>query len=133
MTNAVETRRTALVVDDDPATREVLVEILADAGFTTTDFAHGQPALSAVEQRHFDLLLIDQWLPDLNGIQICEAAKQQYGATAAVLLVTADARVERHITALTAGADDVVMKPFHVDVLLARSEAKLRGRTRASA
>jgi CheY-like chemotaxis protein len=64
--HGVEAKPTALVVDDDPAIREVFVEILDDAGFTTIDFAHGQPALAVVEQRHFDLLLIDQWLPDLR-------------------------------------------------------------------
>ena len=125
--HGAEPRPTALVVDDDPAIREDLVESLTDAGFATTDFAHGQPALAAVEQRHFDLLLIDQWLPDIDGIQICQAAKRRYGNTAAVLLITADTRVERHVTALTLGADDVVTKPFHVEVLLARTKAKLRG------
>ena len=128
MTNVVETRRTALVIDDDPNIREMLVELLAPAGFTTTAFDRGRPALAAIDQRHFDLLLIDQWLPDLNGIQICEAAHERYGNTAAVLLVTADHRSERHIAALTLGADDVVTKPFHLDVLLARIEAKLRGK-----
>ena len=133
MTNAMETRRTALVVDDDPAIREVLAEILEDAGFTTTAFAYGQPALAAMAPRHFDLLLIDQWLPDLNGIQICEAAHERYGNTAAVLLITADERTERHTTALMLGADDVVTKPFHVEVLLARTEAQLRRRDRVAA
>ncbi len=131
MTNTKETRRTALVVDDDLAIREVLVEILDDAGFATTDYDHGLPALAAVGQRHFDVLLVDQWLPDINGIQICAAAHERYGDTAAVMMVTADSRTERHVTALTLGADDVVTKPFHVDVLLARIEAKLRRRERA--
>ncbi len=104
------------------------MEILADAGFTTTDFAQGQLALAAVAQRHFDLLLVNQWLPDLNGIQLCEAAHARYSTTAAVLLVTADPRAERHITALTLGADDVVTKPFDVDMLLARIAPKLRSK-----
>ena len=131
MTNGVETRRTALAVDDDPAILELLVGILDEAGFTTTAFARGLPALAAINQRHFDLLLIDQWLPDIDGIQICEGAHARYGNTAAVLLVTADTGAERHITALTVGADDVVTKPFDIDVLLARIEAKLRARDRA--
>ena len=131
MTNAGETGRTALVVDDDPAIREVLVEILDDAGYATTAFDRGLPALAALAQRHFDVLLIDQWLPDINGMRICAAA-QESGTAAAVLMITADARVERHITALTLGADDVVAKPFHVDVLLARIEAKLRSKSVAA-
>ena len=131
MTNVVETRRTALVIDDDPDTRGMLVELLDQGGFTTTTFDRGRPALAAIDQCHFDLLLVDQWLPDLNGIQICETAHERYGDTAAVMLVTADSRTERHGTALTLGADDVVTKSFHVDVLLAWIEAKLRGKDTA--
>ncbi len=128
MTNTVEPRRTVLVVEDDRATQEALVELLDDEGFTTTAFDRGTPALAAIDQRHFDLLLIDQWLPDMNGIQICERAHERYGNTAAVFLVTADDRHERHISALALGADDVVLKPFDIDVLLARIAAHFRVR-----
>ena len=128
MSSGGETRRTALVVDDDYGIRDLLVGLLDEAGFTTTALARGAPALAAVEREHFDLLLIDQWLPDLNGIQICEAAYTRYGTTSAILLITADPRPERHILALTVGADDVVTKPFELDALLARIEAKLRRR-----
>ena len=128
MTNTVETKWTALVVDDDYGIRELLVNLLDDLGFITTAFDRGGPALAAVNQGHFDLLLVDQWLPDLNGVQICEAAYQRYGNTAAILMITADTGPERHITALTLGADDVVTKPFDIDVLLLRITAKLRGK-----
>jgi DNA-binding response OmpR family regulator len=120
------------VVDDDPAIRDLLVDILGDANFATTCFGFGQPALTAVLQHHFDVLLIDQWLPDINGLELCEAAHHHYGATAVILMITADPRVDRHITALTVGADDVVQKPFHVDILLARIAAKLRSTTRVA-
>ncbi len=133
MTNRAGTRRTALVVDDDPAIRAVLVDILDDAGFTTTDYDQGLPALAAVNRDYFDLLLIDQWLPDLNGIQICEAARERYGNTAVVLLVTADTRRERGVSALSLGADDVITKPFDMGELLARIEVRLRGRGAAGA
>jgi DNA-binding response OmpR family regulator len=121
------------VVDDDPAIRAVLVDILDDAGFTTTDYDQGLPALAAVNRDYFDLLLIDQWLPDLNGIQICEAARERYGNTAVVLLVTADTRRERGVSALSLGADDVITKPFDMGELLARIEVRLRGRGAAGA
>ncbi len=133
MTNRAGTRRTALVVDDDPAIRAVLVDILDDAGFTTTDYDQGLPALAAVNRDYFDLLLIDQWLPDLNGIQICEAARERYGNTAVVLLVTADTRRERGVSALSLGADDVITKPFDMGELLARIEVRLRGKGAAGA
>lgn len=132
MTNSAASGYTALVVDDDPAIREVLVEILQDVGLATTSFELGQPALLALIQNKFDLLLIDQWLPDINGLQICAAAQARYGDAAIVVMVTADPRVERHITALTTCADDVVQKPFDIDVLTARIEAKFRRRELAA-
>ena len=101
MSTGGDARRTALVDEDDPAFLALLAQILDDEGFTTTAFDRGQPALAAVNERHFDLLLVDQWLPDLNGIQICEAAHERYGDTAAVMMVTADSRTDRHVTALT--------------------------------
>ncbi len=123
MTNGA---RTALIVDDDPDLLNLLSEILGDVGFATRRYEFGQPALLALTQEHFDLLLIDQWLPDMNGLQICAAARQRYENGAVVMLITADPRIERHVTALTTCADDVVGKPFDVDDLVARIEAKLR-------
>ena len=135
MTNEEQPRPTVMVVDDDPAVCELLVEIFDEAGFATTRLGLGQPALIALMQAHFDVLIIDQWLPDMNGLQICEAARHQYGPTAVVLLVTADPRMERRVTAFNLGVDDVVGKPFHVDelLLLARVEANLRARQRTAA
>ncbi len=132
MSTGGDARRTALVVEDDPAFLALLAQLLDDEGFTTTAFDRGQPALAAVNERHFDLLLVDQWLPDLNGIQICERAHERYGNTAAIFLVTADRRIEHHVTALATCADDDISKPFHVDILLARIEAKLRSNGRAA-
>ncbi len=125
--------RTALIVDDDPSTLEVLTEIFKDEGFATTSYAAGRPALAALTQGHFDLLVIDQWLPDINGLQICAAAHERYGNSAVVVMITADPRLERHVTALTTCADDVVGKPFDVNVLVAGIEAKLRRKATAAA
>ncbi len=125
--------RTALIVDDDPGVLQVLTEIFEDEGFATTSYAVGQPALAALTQGHFDLLVIDQWLPDINGLQICAAAHERYGNSAVVVMITADPRLERHVTALTTCADDVVGKPFDVNVLVAGIEAKLRRKATAAA
>ena len=118
--------RTALVVDDEPAVLDLVEEILIDAGFAISRFPRGRPALEAITQRRFDLLIIDVNLPDLSGMAICDAARARYGEDAAILVITADSRKDRVITALNLGADDFVPKPFHVDELLARIAAKLR-------
>ncbi len=118
--------QTALVVDDEPVVLELLDDILVEAGFATTCFGRGQPAMEALGQRRFDLLVIDLGLPDMNGMRICMEARDRYGDDVAILIVTADGRKERRIAALELGADDVVGKPFAIDELLARIIAKLR-------
>ena len=125
--------RTALVVDDEPSILGVLSEILIDAGFITTAFSRGVPALEAVQQQRFDLLLIDVGLPDISGMAICSAARERYGDDAVILIVTADARTERVVTALDLGADDFVAKPFDIGELLTRIEVKLRRNEREDA
>ncbi len=133
MTNGPVSRRTALIVDDDPVLLGLLAELIEDAGFATTRCEVGEPALVALTERQFDLLLIDQWLPDMNGLHLCAAARQRYGESAVVMMITADPRIERHVTALTTCVDDVVCKPFNIDVLVARIEAKLRQSARVAA
>ena len=133
MTNEPHMTRTALIVEDEPTMLEVLDDILTEAGFATTCYERGQPALAALAERHFDVLIIDQWLPDMNGLRICDAARARYGNTTAILMVTADRRKEREILALERCVDDYVGKPFHVDELVARIKAKLRHTARTGA
>ncbi len=125
--------RTALIVDDEPSILGVLSEILEDAGFITTAFSRGVPALEAVQRQRFDLLLIDVGLPDISGMAICGTARERYGDDAVILIVTADARTERLVTALDLGADDFVAKPFDIEELLTRIEVKLRRNEREGA
>ncbi len=126
MTTLAKETRTALVVDDDPAILEVLAAILDNDGFATTGVGYAQAALDLLEQRRFDLLLIDLGLPDMSGMVICDAARQRYGDDVVILIVTADNRPDRLVTALQLGADDLVPKPFSIDELLMRIEVKLR-------
>ena len=117
---------TALIIDDDPDTLQLLDEVLQEAGFATTCFFRGHPALMALVTHRFDVLVIDQWLPDMNGLQICEAARTYHGHDPVVLIITADARPERRVLALQLCADDFISKPFDVEELIARIEARLR-------
>ena len=126
MTDAIHGARTALVVEDDGANLALLDELLREDGFAPTCCARGQPALTALAQRPFDLLLIDLALPDLNGLDICAAARELYGDAPVIVIVTADDRPRRWVTALELGADDCIGKPFDVNVLLAHIHAKLR-------
>jgi DNA-binding response OmpR family regulator len=124
---------TALVVDDEIPLLQLLGKVLEEAGFTPTCFGLGAPALAALAQHRFDLMVIDIGLPDMNGMQICESARERYGADVAILIITADNRRERCITALELGADDFVSKPFDVEELMARISSVLRRTTGAGA
>ena len=118
--------RTALVVDDYQPILTLLHYVLEDAGFETTAVDHGRTAMTMVAERHFDVLLVDVNLRDMNGLSICEAARQRYQERI-VILVLSDQEVERWgVTALELCADDFLAKPFDVDELIARIKSKLR-------
>ncbi len=121
--------RTAMVVDDDKALLELLVEILVEDGFITTGFQRGKAALDALSQQRYELLIVDVGLPDINGMRICKAAREQYGDDIVIFIITGDQQRERVMTALEIGADDFIGKPFNTEELLARIEVKLRRRT----
>lgn len=118
--------RTALVVDDEVALLQVLESILVEADFKTTCLGLGQPALDLLAHQNFDLLIVDVGLPDMNGMRICEAARERYGDSTTIFVITADNRQQRCVTALEVGADDFLGKPFDTEELLARIDVKLR-------
>lgn len=120
--------RTAMVVDDDHALLDLLVEMLVEDGFITTGFHSGKAALDALSQQRFELIVVDVGLPDINGMQICQAAREHYGDDVIIFITTADQQRERLITALEIGADDFIGKPFHIEELRARIEVQLRRR-----
>lgn len=120
--------RRAMVVDDDKALLDLLVEILVEDGFITAGFQTGKAALNALSQQRFEILVVDVGLPDMNGMQICQAARERYGDDVIIFIITADQQRERLMTALEVGADDFIGKPFHIEELLARIEVKLRRR-----
>ncbi len=126
MGNIQSSARTALIVDDELPLLQLLGEVLDEAGFATTCFGTDAPALDALRTSRFDLLVVDIGLPDMNGMHICETARARYGEDVAILIITADNRKERCITALELGADDFVGKPFDIEELMARISSVLR-------
>jgi DNA-binding response OmpR family regulator len=129
MDSSGKSTRTALVVDDDPAVLGLLTEILVEDGYITTSFPRGRPALDALAQQPYDVLVVDVGLPDMNGMRICQEARQQYGDDIVIFIITGDQQRERVVTAFEIGADDFISKPFDIDELLARIAVKLRRTT----
>ena len=84
---------TALIVEGNHPTLDTLHEVLEDAGFETTAVDTGTPAMTMLAERRFDVLLVDVTLPDMNGLSLCEEARQRYQERI-VILVLSDQEIE---------------------------------------
>ena len=119
-------RFNVLLVEDDDEMRNALVsQLTLHKDFETTEASNGAAALEAVSERHFDIVLLDIGLPDMDGRDVCRLIRRE-GIHVPVIMLTgleSDADV---ILGLDSGANDYVIKPFKMEVLLARIRAHLR-------
>jgi DNA-binding response OmpR family regulator len=106
-----------LVVDDDPELRENMCEILSEAGFAVTPAASGEEGLDCLERQDFDVVLLDLIMPGLGGKAVLPMIKRQ-APRVKVIMITAFATIDNAVSAMRAGADDYLTKPFKVDELL---------------
>jgi two-component system KDP operon response regulator KdpE len=113
-----------LVVDDDRAIRRLLRTSLGAHGYQVVEATSGHEALEAVIAHHPDLIILDLGLPDLDGVDVTRQLREWSQIPIIVLSV----REHEHdkITALDAGADDYLTKPFGAGELLARLRVALR-------
>ncbi|MEP3297289.1 MAG: phosphate regulon transcriptional regulator PhoB [Pseudoruegeria sp.] len=121
-----------LLVEDEPAQREVLAYNLEAEGYRVTRAQNGEEALLFVEEETPDLILLDWMLPNVSGIEICRRLKSrtETRATPIIMLSARSEEVDR-VRGLETGADDYVVKPYSVVELMARVRTQLR-RTRPS-
>jgi DNA-binding response OmpR family regulator len=113
-----------LVVDDDPALLKLMGDSLGLAGYRVITASEGKTALQLVEDSKPDLVLLDVMMPDMDGWQVCQRVRQF--SQVPIIMLTAKAQSEDVIHGLEIGAQDYVVKPFSVDVVLARVKAVLR-------
>ena len=115
-----------LVAEDDPRLRDLLEEVLTEAGWKVTAVGDGRQAhLLAMNGRDHDLLLLDVGLPGMDGLTLCGRLRDD-GVNTPVLMLTAKGQTVDRIIGLDAGADDYLPKPFDLDELLARLRALRR-------
>jgi two-component system phosphate regulon response regulator PhoB len=116
-----------LVVEDEPAQREVLVYNLEAEGFEVAKAENGDDALVLVEETQPDVIILDWMLPGVSGIEICRRLKTK-SATRAIPVIMLTARSEEadRVRGLETGADDYVVKPYSVIELMARVRTQLR-------
>ena len=116
-----------LVVDDDPAIREMVGMALTRAGYEWLEAGNVLDARRLIASRRPDLILLDWMLPGQSGFEFARQLQNDHsGNTPPVIMLTARDQEEDKIAALEAAADDYVSKPFSVNELLARIKAVLR-------
>ena len=127
------TQPVILVVEDEPAQREVLSYNFEAEGFTVATAENGEEALLLVGELHPDIIVLDWMLPNVSGIEVCRRLKSR-AETRAIPVIMLSARSEEvdRVRGLETGADDYVIKPYSIVELVARVRTQLR-RTRPAA
>ncbi|MFN8596605.1 MAG: response regulator transcription factor [Anaerolineae bacterium] len=113
-----------LVVDDDPALVRLVKRALSEVGHHVVTAANGQEALRLFYDQRPDLVILDVVMSGLNGWETCRSIRQM--SNVPIIMLTAQGSDADMLRGLDYGADDYVVKPFNLDVLLARTRAVLR-------
>lgn len=116
---------TILVVEDDPAVRRGIVDVLEYAGYRTLEAPDGHAGMDLALRANYRLALLDLVMPGPSGFDILEALRKKRPGQA-VIILSARGEENDRVRGLTTGADDYVVKPFSMKELLARVDAVLR-------
>lgn len=118
--------RKIMLVDDEDDLRESLLEQLAlHEEFTVSECATAGAAIEVAKSDHFDLIILDVGLPDMDGREACKLLRKN-GFKGPIIMLTGQDSDADMILGLDAGANDYITKPFKFAVLLARIRAQLR-------
>lgn len=123
---ATMTRRTILIVDDDPRTVEIIRLRLQTDGFDVISASDGDEALALTRSEQPDLIVLDLMLPRIDGLDVCHILRVEGESEIPIIMVTARTAEEDRLRGLECGADDYVTKPFSPRELSARISAVLR-------
>ena len=118
-----------LVVEDEAAIRDGLVDVLVYHGYDVDTAATGTKGLEKALTGRFDLILLDIMMPGMDGYEVCNRIRSE-DREQAIIMLTAKSSDDEIIQGLKLGADDYVSKPFSIQQLMLRIEAVLR-RSRA--
>ena len=115
----------ALTLEDDPATAAEIADELSAHGYETTVCASGREGLALALTGTFDVITLDRMLPELDGLAVVRALREQ-GVMTPVLMISALSDVDERINGLRAGGDDYLIKPFSPEEMVARVEVLIR-------
>lgn len=119
---------TVLVVDDEERIRSSLRGILNDEGFRVVDTGNGPGVMEIIARENPAVILLDVWMPDLDGIELLRRIKSEKPETR-VIMISGHANIQNAVAATRLGAADFIEKPFSVKGLLAALERVLAGET----
>ena len=109
----------ALVVDDSKPIRSILAHILSSIGFTVDQAENGLEALEVLKKQKVDLALVDWNMPEMNGCEfVQEVRKDDTYINMRMMMVTTETAISKIATALEAGADEYIMKPFTKEMIV---------------
>lgn len=114
-----------MVVDDNPINIQVLVNHLNE--YSVSKANSGHEALELMQEKHFDLILLDVMMPGMTGYEVCTEIRKSFGPNELpVLLITAKNQTKDLVMGLESGANDYITKPFAMKELLARVKTHLQ-------
>ncbi|MFN7947293.1 MAG: sigma-54 dependent transcriptional regulator [Blastocatellia bacterium] len=116
-----------LIVDDEPGIRQILKGVLEDEGFAVEAVSSGEAALRAFEQRVYSCVLLDVWLPKMDGLETLEKLRAAY-PDLSVVMISGHANIETAVRATKLGAFDFIEKPLSLEktVLTIRNAIRQR-------
>lgn len=114
-----------LLVEDEENLQEALKLNLELEGYEVSSSFDGATALKMVKQEHFDLIILDVMLPEIDGISVCETIRVQNMSLPILILSARNSSADR-VLGLKKGADDYLTKPFNLEELLLRVEKLIR-------
>lgn len=113
-----------MVVEDDIDLSELIRMYLIPEGWEIETFHTGKKAVESFNLNHYDLILLDLLLPDINGFEICKQIREK--STIPIIMLTALEDSIHKVQGLNIGADDYIIKPFEPTELVARIKSNLR-------
>lgn len=117
-------KKQILIIDDDVDLTLVIADMLEDYGYEVSSAPDGDSAFALLEQRCFDLILLDINLPDATGFELCRELRRV--STVPVIFASARTSESDRITGFEIGGDDYLPKPYSMKELLARINALVR-------
>ncbi|HEX20332.1 MAG TPA: sigma-54-dependent Fis family transcriptional regulator, partial [Acidiferrobacteraceae bacterium] len=117
-----------LVVDDEPDIRRLIQEILEDENFTVSTAENAEQARQSFKQGNIDLVLLDIWMPDTDGISLLKEWSDNGGLTTPVIMMSGHGNIETAVEATRLGAYDFIEKPVSMGKLMITVERAMESR-----